>query len=265
MVLPHGSGSPTYSKEPDPAVPRQVFPSAAHPYFAELRTWFALDSRLPKAHTDLERARFLCALVHGRWTHSNDDEPTQNDPIPILKEASRGRRFRCVQFGITFAGALTAFGIPARVVSMMSRDVETRESGASHVVAEAWLPSLSKWIMLDAQENAVVFRDGIPLSCAEIATHLGDPGLNVETPSLPPGSDPRRYLGPGAFGVNFYYFQTRVDQRRTTPQQASMEPVHPLITLCPVGPSEPKVFPRSTPMKNVIFTRSASAFYRSPG
>lgn len=188
-MAPSGAadGPPTFSETPDPSIPRQVFPSVANPYFERLTTWFELDSRIPKARTELERVRSICASVHGRWTHSHDDETSRNDPFTILEEASKGKRFRCVQFGITLAGALTAFGLPARAVSMMSRDVGTRESGARHVVAEAWLSSLGKWAMLDAQEDALVFQGDQPLSCAEAASCLNDPNLRVQIPGLPPG------------------------------------------------------------------------------
>lgn len=255
---------PAYSEDDDPAVPRQVFPSRPDPYFADLRTWFEFDSRIPKARSELERARAICASVHGRWSHSNDDEPSQNDPITILKEASKGKRFRCVQFGITLAGALTAFEIPARVVSMMSRDVETRESNASHVVTEAWLSSLGKWVMFDAQENALIFRGDLPLSCAEVAMHIRDSDLKAEIPGLPPGIDSRMYLHPQAFGANFYYFQTRVDQRRSEPNQVANERDHPSIVLCPNGAPEPRVFQRLFPLQRATYTRSRSAFYRAP-
>jgi len=255
---------PEYSSEDEPGVPVQAFPSSSDVYFARLREWFEFDSRIPNASSELDRARAVCASVHGRWTHSNDDEPSQNDPITILEEASKGKRFRCDQFGVTLAGSLTAFGIVARVVAMMSRDVETRESGASHVVSEAWLPSLNKWIMLDAQQNAVVFDGHVPLNCAEIATHPLDQRLVVEIPGLPPGVDPRLYLGPEGFGPNFYYFQTRVRQRRMEVSEVSNERERPSIMLCPVGAAEPRVFQRGSPFTNVVYTRSAAAFYRPP-
>jgi len=263
-----GSGirnAPWFSDDPDPAVPRQIFPTAADPYLARLRRWFELDRRILGADTDLERVRAVCASVHGRWTHSNDDEPTHEDAITILEEAARGKRFRCVQFGIVLAGALAAFGIPARVVAMMSRDVETRERGASHVVAEAWLGSFGKWALFDAQENASVLREGIPLSAAEVAQHIGAPDLEVRLPGLPPGVDPRAYLGPHGFGDNFYYLQTRVDQRRDTPEQSSNERDFPSIMLVPMGALEPQVFQRLTPFQNVTYTRSRRAFYSPPG
>jgi Transglutaminase-like superfamily len=255
---------PEYSSEDEPGVPVQSFPALSDVYFARLREWFDLDSRNLNAPNELDRARAICASVHGRWTHSNDDEPSQNDPITILREAAKGKRFRCVQFGITLAGALTAFGIIARVVSMMSQDVETRESGASHVVSEAWLPSLNKWIMLDAQENAVVFDGSVPLNCTEIAAHPLDERLAVEIPGLPPGVDPRLYLGPEGFGPNFYYFQTRLHQRRIDGSEVSNEGERPSILLCPVGAAEPRVFQRGSPFTNVVYTRSAAAFYRPP-
>lgn len=248
MTESEGTSEPNYGDSPDSTVPDQVFPVPSDPYFVGLRTWFDLDSRIPRARTELERARYLCASVHGRWTHSNDDEPSDNDPISILKESARGKRFRCVQFGIVLAGALGAFGLPARVVSMMSADVETRESGASHVVTEAWLSSLKKWVMFDAQENALVSFNGTPLSCAEIASHLRVPGITVEIPALPPSVDPRIYLGIEGFGLNFYYFQTRVDQRRFDLSQAGNERDRPTIMLCPMGAPEPRAFQRLTPL-----------------
>ncbi len=257
--------NPSYSEAADPSVPLQLFPSPMESYSAELRTWFELDSRMPRAPTDLERARAICASVHGRWTHSNDDEPSRNDPITILREASRGKRFRCVQFGIVLAGALSAFGMPSRVVAMMSRDVETRESGASHVVAEAWIASLGKWVLLDAQENAVFLQGDVPLNCAEVAARMGEPDLQVRIPGLPPGIDPRIYLDPEAFGPNFFYFQTRVDQRRSVSGQVGGEGGHRSILLCPLGAPEPRIFQRTLPFEQVTYTRSTAAFYRPPG
>ena len=264
MSSPAPQPGPAYSEHPDPTVPRQVFPAFDDPYFAELRTWFDLDSHVQKARTEMERARAICASVHGRWTHSNDDEPSQNDPITILREASRGKRFRCVQFGIVLAGALTAFGIPARVVSMMTRDVETREKSASHVVTEAWISSLRKWVMLDAQEDAIVQLGGAPLNCAEIAVHQSDPNILVEIPGHPKEVEPRLYLSERGFGPNFYYFQTRVDQRRMEPSQVSDERQHPSIMLCPKGATEPQVFQKLVAFQKVSYTRSKNSFYTPP-
>jgi transglutaminase superfamily protein len=251
--------SPAYSTEVDPAVPRQLFAPSTDPYYSELRAWFELDGRIAKARTELEKARAICASVHGRWTHSNDDEPSREDPITILKEASKGRRFRCVQFAATLSGALAAFGIPARVVSLITADVETRPGGAGHVVCEMWLAALGKWAMIDAQENALVTRKGVPLNCAEIAMHLGGPDLAVDIPNFAPGADPRIYLAGNAFGPNFFYFQTRVDQRPLPPGADA-----PSIMLMPKGAPEPKSFQGKYPFRNVTFTLSAPSFYHPP-
>lgn len=255
---PHGP--PEYSDQPDAALPRQVFSPPTHPYYRELREWFELDRRIGRARSELGRARAICTSVHGRWRHSNDDEPSRNDAITILREAAKGRRFRCVQYAVVLSGGLNAFGIPARVVSMMSSDVESRPSGASHVVCEMWLGAMAKWALIDAQENAIVTMDSLPLNCVEIASRLGSPNIRVDIPDLPPGVDPGRYLSPNGFGSNFCYFQTRVDQRPT---------VHPgegaSILLVPKGAVEPKVFQGFAPFTNVIYTRSSSSFYPSPG
>lgn len=247
---------PEYSEIEDPSVPTQIFPRANDTYHTELRTWFELDSRIPRAKTELERARAICASVHGRWTHSNDDEPSRDDPITILKEASRGKRFRCVQFAQVLSGALTAFDLPARAVSLMTFDVESRESGASHVITEFWAREARKWVFADAQENAFLFRDGVPLNSAEAAQSIDGPALQVDIPGLPREVLPM-YLE--AFGPNFYYLETRVDQRPASgPDHAES------ILLVPTGALEPKIFQRKLPFENVTYTRSLTSFYRAP-
>lgn len=256
-MAPEGSaGGLRFSLVDDPEVPRQLFAPATHPYFTDLRKRFNLHPAVEGRTTELEKIRALCSWVHGRWKHGNEDEPTRGDAVTILEEAAQGKRFRCVQYAVTLSEVLAAFGVWARVVALLTEDVETRAEGAGHVVSEAWLSSRRKWVMADAQEDAVVTRNGIPLSALEVSHYGMDPETTVE---IPGGSNDtgREYLG--AYLPHMFYFQTRVDQRPVTTRSQKG-----VIVLVPLGAREPQVFQGIAPFKDAIYTRSASAFYRSP-
>jgi len=64
--------------------------------------------------------------------------PSSGSTTSILREVQEGKRFRCVEYAIVINGCLNSLAIPSRVLGLKTADVETRESGAGYVVAEAF-------------------------------------------------------------------------------------------------------------------------------
>jgi hypothetical protein len=128
----------------------------------------ALRERLPaKAASAWETATRLLAWVHQRWVHANDhvDEP---DALEVLERVDKGARFACVEYSIVLSQALNAVGIPARRVDLRQRGHHVG-IGRSHVVSEAWIDDLDRWVLLDGQNGSYwVGSDDAPLGVREL-------------------------------------------------------------------------------------------------
>jgi hypothetical protein len=115
------------------------------PRYAEMRREFAIDEVVAGAKDDYERLCRLARWVSTRWEHSPNQMASKSDPVTILREAKAGARFICREYAIVMAGVAAAYGMPARVINLLPRDVETRSE--AHSVAEVWLDGLGKWVM----------------------------------------------------------------------------------------------------------------------
>lgn len=58
-------------------------------------------------------------------------------------------------------------GLKARIIGLMTKDVETTKYGAGHVLLEAYLDDLKKWALFDGQWDAVPMINNIPLNAVE--------------------------------------------------------------------------------------------------
>lgn len=225
------------------------------PYLTKLRTSYELDGVVAGQRSDYDKVRAVSRWVRSRWEHNGDNEPRKADPISILQEAAEGKRFRCVEYSIVVAAALNSIGVPARVLALKTEDVETRESGAGHVVAEAYLTDAQKWIMVDGQWDVIPTLKGRPLNAVELQDALARraKGLSVESFSGARADEYFKWVAPYLF-----YFDVRFDSRYEVERQP-----HSLM-LVPVGAKEPAIFQKKWPLKNMIYTRSRLAFYAKP-
>jgi hypothetical protein len=225
------------------------------PYLTRLRTEYGLDSVVAGKKSDYEKVRAVSKWVRSRWEHNGSNEPLKPDPISILQEASQGKRFRCVEYGVVLSAALNALGIPARVLALKTEDVETRESGAGHVVTEAYLADLKKWIMVDGQWDVIPTLKGKPLNAVELQQALAkaDEGLDAESFS---GTTAQKYFAWVA--PYLYYFDTRFDSRIEGAQHFYS------LMLVPVGAKQPTIFQKRWPLKTMVHTSSLRAFYPNP-
>lgn len=220
-------------------------------YLTRLRDEYALDKVAAGERSDYARLRAVSRWARSRWEHNGQNEPTKPDPISILREAAEGKRFRCVEYAVVLSAALNSIGIPARVLALKTEDAETRESGAGHVVAEAYLSDRGKWVMVDGQWDVIPTLKGKPLNAVELQRALArrDKGLGVDSLS---GADAAKYFA--WVSPYLFYFDTRFDTRFEGAQQTGS------LMLVPLGAKQPTVFQRKWPLR-MVYTNSLRAFY----
>jgi hypothetical protein len=137
---------------------------------AELAT--RLPAREPSAWAT---ARTMLEWTTTRWEHANDHVDSK-DALEVLDRAAAGERFACVEYSVLLSQALNAVGIPARRVSLLMRDQHVG-FGRGHVVSEAWIDDLGRWVLLDGQNGSWWGSAGEPCGLRELQEleHAGVP------------------------------------------------------------------------------------------
>lgn len=122
-----------------------------------------LAARLPApVESAWDTARATLGWVHRAWRHANAHVAVP-DALAVLDRAADGERFACVEYSIVLTQALNALQIPARRVSLY-QDGYHQGLGRGHVVSEAWIDDLARWVLLDGQNGAWwTGPDGTPL------------------------------------------------------------------------------------------------------
>ena len=229
---------------------------AGEPYLTQLCEDQRLDALVAGLRDDFERVRRVSHWVHGLWPHDGSNEPERRDPAAILREAAAGKRFRCVEYSVVMAGCLTALGLPARTLSLMTADVETRESGAGHVVVEAYLRDRGRWVVADAQWDVVPRLGEQPLCAVELQRAIaeGDPALVMDGLAGPQAEHYAswmfRYL---------HFFKVSLDNRVGVEGRSPRQRL-----LVPDGSTPPRVFQRTHPIGDVEYVRVPEAIYPVP-
>ena len=121
----------------------------------------------PPRPTAWETARELAIWVSGRWRHANVHMEV-DDAVLCLERAEAGSRFACPEYTLVLSQSLNALGIPARKVSL-AQDGYHAGVGRGHVVTEAWIDDLARWVVLDGQ-NGLYWTDddGTPLGLPDL-------------------------------------------------------------------------------------------------
>ncbi|RSK33970.1 transglutaminase-like domain-containing protein [Hymenobacter metallilatus] len=239
----------------DPVAYPFQFSSPKEPYLTRFREMFGLQEVVAQETTDLGRARALCQWVHFRLEHDGHKQFKSQDPFAILKAAQAGQQVQCVEFGLVLAAAFNAVGIPARPLYLKAEDVQTRASAAGHALAEAWLPDLGKWVMVDAQADIIPMLGTTPLNAVELqqAIAADAEGLTVLTST---DAKPKSYFK----WVNQYlfYFDTVMDNRY------GVKSARTGLMLVPLRAHKPVVFQRTEAIHNIRYTNSVATFYAPP-
>ena len=234
------------------------------PDLKTIKTLYGLDSVADLGNSEFEKILHLLKWTNNRWAHSGSNEPSKSNTITILKEASEGKKFRCVEYGIVLRTVLASNDIKARTLGLKTRDVETTKYGAGHVLTEVWSTQFNKWFMLDAQFNIVPVLNDIPLNAVEfqhaIIQRKNFKLVNIEgevTLELK-----KAYMN---FIPHYlYYFDYAFDQREVAYDDLFKVNDKGYLMLVPLGAKKPTVFQRNWPMNYYEYTNSLNDFYRKP-
>lgn len=141
-------------------------------YLTKLRDKYKLEEKVAGCKNDYEKAKVIVTWVTGLWEHHGSNKPQKDDPISIIEAVKEGKRFRCVEYGIVVSGVLNSLGIPSRVVGLSNKYAETELLGAGHVLADAYIEDLDKWIMIDGQWGVIPTLNDTPLNAVELKQAL---------------------------------------------------------------------------------------------
>ena len=123
-------------------------------------------------------ARTLLEWATSYWEHANDHVDSA-DAVEVLDRADGGERFACVEYSVVLSQALNAVGIPARRVSLLMRDQHVG-FGRGHMVSEAWIDDLRRWVVLDGQNGAWWGAVDEPLGLLELQAIEHGPGTRPD-------------------------------------------------------------------------------------
>ncbi len=245
---------------------RIVIPTQEDPDLTALRTQYDLEKVVAGAADDYEQLQRLVKWAHDRWEHTGDNTPSKSDPLTILAEAAQGRRFRCVEYATVVAGCAQALGMPARALALKRADVETAQAGAGHLVAEVWLKSRNKWVFADGQWDAIPEKDGVPLNAVEFqdAFAHNELGLTIRSMSNTDRDAYLRWVVPYLYYFDFNLNQDLFGTSSSPAEKGRSDSARGSIMLVPKGDKNPKVFQRTTPIRNCTYISSPRAFYAAP-
>ena len=213
-----------------------------------LRKTTELDLLLSSCNTDLDKIKLTTFYVHQLSEHDGWNDPQTRDPVVLVKRASHGESFRCVEFSIVMASCLRAINIPARILGLKTKDVETREFGAGHVVVEAFVDN--QWIFIDPQACFIPSINGKLLNAVDLCYQLNSPNNTLVANELK--NETGNYKD---WVKNYlYYFDTFI-----SPEKEKVK-----VMLVPLNAKKPTVFQKNHPLTDLHYTNSVTAFYAWP-
>ena len=233
-------------------------------YLRTLRQDYALDQLVANAASELDSITIILGWSSAQWEHNGSNTPSKSDALTILEEAKNGSQFRCVEYGILAAESLNALAIPARPLSIKTRDVAKVRSGAGHVVTEVYSASFNKWIFIDPQFNVMPLKNGIPLNGVEFqqAIYNNEALTLVNNDGVVDDDSAKRYLK--WIGKYLYFFDVTFDQRIGEDKKRQTFEGKTKLMLVPLKAENPTTFQRSSNINYCIYTHSLADFYREP-
>lgn len=253
-----------YAAAPKPAAYRFWYENGtSNEYLYRLKSKYLLEKIVEGATSDSARALRILKWSHDQWNHNGDNEPRKKDALSILEEArNEGKQFRCVEYGIVGAAALNAIGLPARVLALKTKEVETTPYGAGHVLLEVYLKDLGKWVLMDGQWDAMPVLNGVPLNAAEFQQAIA---TNYDALQIRSGSGTSKAAYTRWVYPYLYYLDVKFDNREGVELKKELQSGKPSLMLVPQGAKEPTIFQQKRPINNVVYTRSLADFYAAPG
>ena len=234
------------------------------PDLVTLMSLYRLDSVVDPGNSEFENMLHLLNWTNGRFRHDGSNKPSQPNTLTILREASEGSRFTCVEYAMVLRTVLASHDFEARVVGLMTKDVETTRYGAGHVLTEVWSNQHNKWFLLDPQFNIVPYLDNVPLNAVEFQNAIAQKKdfQLIDINGRVSRKRERSYLS--FITPYLYYIDTRFDQREIPFDSLLKVNGKSALMLVPIGAKNPTVFQRNTRINWVEYTNNINDFYRKP-
>lgn len=154
----------------DPAPPAMVWEDPANPRLASLRN--IMPAEALQAGALFDRVRVLTRWLSSSWEHTAyaaQYAPWDAETILAWGKARSGHAGQlpvvmCVHYAVAFVSCCQAAGIPARCAILKG----TPHGEDGHFVAEVWSEEHGKWVMVDPNLDAILWKNGVPLSMTEV-------------------------------------------------------------------------------------------------
>ncbi|MFN4000395.1 transglutaminase domain-containing protein [Algoriphagus sp.] len=234
------------------------------PELLTLKTNYGLDSIAKTGNTEFEQILALLSWTNSRWKHSGSNEPSESNTLTILEEAEKGKKFRCVEYGIVLRSVLAVNGFKARTLGLKTKDVEVTLLGAGHVLTEVWSEQFSKWLMLDAQFNVVPTMNGTPLNAVEFQRAIIQKENFQLVDSKGEVDDKTRKKYMNFIPHYLYYFDYKFDQRELPYDSLLKINENGYLMLVPLGTKPPNKFQKRHELDYFEYTNSLKDFYKKP-
>jgi len=223
---------------------------------SELRKLASLD--IDASASKLEKALLVANFANTAFSHNGDNQPSHSDPLTILKEAQAGSQFRCVEYSHLAAWLMVAYGIEARTINIMMKNVETMEYGAGHVVVELYEGKKHGWVLADIQAGVVARNKEVLQSAFELRKSLGDSTIEH--------FDGSEFIEPvGMFDGNYIEWLKPYLYFLDKPKKLNFEysdDSEPHLILVPSGDKPPEYFQETHKLDLVETT--PEVFYKTP-
>lgn len=230
-------------------------------YLKTLREKYQLDKVIEGCSNDLEKVKKILAWTNKQWKHNGSNEPSKSDALTILEEVKQGKNFRCVEYGIVSAAALNSIGLKARVVGLKTKDVETRASGAGHVVAEVYLNDYDKWVFIDGQWNVLPVVEDVPLNAVEFQDAIVNNFEELDLTNIP-----KEFIKNYTDWIfpYLYYIDVDFDNLNRLDKKAVMVDGKRKLMLVPKGAKNPEIMQRKFKIDYCHYTNSTADIYAKP-
>ena len=234
-------------------------------YLRKLRVGYELDTIALKYENEIDKIKVLLDWTNKQWTHNGSNTPSSLDPLTILEEAKDGKDFCCVEFGIVSAAALNSIGIPSRVLTLKTADVEKVRYGTGHVVAETYSKEFKKWIFIDGQCNAIPVLNNIPLNSVEfqkaITKNINDLKIISAAGDM---SKNEKELYISWISKYLFYYSIYFDNRYIANSEKIKINGKSKLMLVPLNADNPTVFQRKDTIDYCLYTNNINDFYQKP-
>lgn len=149
-----------------------------------LATRNGLKPIVASALSDAESVDAIMHWVHQLWTPLPGRQSSSQNPQTIISRAQNGERFSRSDYATVLAHALMAVNIPARLVTLNTRDCTWRPMGSQYRGVEYFDRDHFKWVWFDASWGVRVVADYRPLNAFQIKEAVLDNQLVTLAPDI---------------------------------------------------------------------------------